>query len=60
MSLLDVSGLCLTAGGKTLVNNISFSVAAGETLAIVGESGSECAEPAAARHQPHRRADHAR
>jgi microcin C transport system ATP-binding protein len=40
MSLLDVSGLCLTAGGKTLVNNISFSVAAGETLAIVGESGS--------------------
>jgi microcin C transport system ATP-binding protein len=40
MSLLTVEHLSLAAGGKTLVDDISFSVAAGETLAIVGESGS--------------------
>jgi microcin C transport system ATP-binding protein len=40
MSLLTVQHLSLAAGGKTLVDDISFSVAAGETLAIVGESGS--------------------
>jgi microcin C transport system ATP-binding protein len=40
MTLLTVRGLSLAAAGKTLVDNISFSVAAGETLAIVGESGS--------------------
>jgi microcin C transport system ATP-binding protein len=40
MTLLTVEHLSLSAGGKTLVDDISFSVAAGETLAIVGESGS--------------------
>jgi len=40
MSFCTVENLTLTAGGKTLVENLSFSVAAGETLAIVGESGS--------------------
>jgi microcin C transport system ATP-binding protein len=40
MTLLDVEALTLKAGGKVLVDGLSFSVAAGETLAIVGESGS--------------------
>ncbi len=40
MSLLSVENLTLKAGARTLVDNVSFSVAAGETLAIVGESGS--------------------
>ncbi|HQT39569.1 MAG TPA: ATP-binding cassette domain-containing protein, partial [Acidocella sp.] len=40
MSLLSVANLTLKAGARTLVDNVSFSVAAGETLAIVGESGS--------------------
>jgi microcin C transport system ATP-binding protein len=40
MSLLRVEGLRLQAGGKMLVDDVSFSVEAGETLAIVGESGS--------------------
>jgi microcin C transport system ATP-binding protein len=40
MTLLTVDHLTLTAGAKTLVDDISFTVAAGETLAIVGESGS--------------------
>ena len=40
MSLLNVTGLTLRAAGRTLVDNLSFSVAAGEMLAIVGESGS--------------------
>jgi microcin C transport system ATP-binding protein len=40
MNLLTVENLHLTAGNQTLVDNISFSLAAGETLAIVGESGS--------------------
>ena len=40
MTLLRVTGLTLTAAGRPLVEDLSFSVAAGETLAIVGESGS--------------------
>jgi microcin C transport system ATP-binding protein len=40
MTLLNVESLTLKAGGRTLVEDLSFSVAAGETLAIVGESGS--------------------
>ncbi len=40
MTLCTADGLTLRAGGRTLVDNISFTVAAGETLAIVGESGS--------------------
>jgi microcin C transport system ATP-binding protein len=40
MTLLSVEGLSLAAGARLLVQDISFTVAAGETLAIVGESGS--------------------
>jgi microcin C transport system ATP-binding protein len=38
--LLTVEHLTLQAAGKTLVNDISLTLAPGETLAIVGESGS--------------------
>jgi len=41
--ILKVEGLQITFGGKgafTAVNNISFSVGKGKTLAVVGESGS--------------------
>jgi microcin C transport system ATP-binding protein len=40
MSFCVVENLTLVAGGRRLVDGLSFSVAAGETLAIVGESGS--------------------
>jgi microcin C transport system ATP-binding protein len=40
MSLLNVSDLSIAFNGKTVVNSISFSVNAGEKLALVGESGS--------------------
>ncbi len=33
MTLCAVEGLTLRAGGRTLVDRISFAVAAGETLA---------------------------
>jgi peptide/nickel transport system ATP-binding protein len=39
MSLLDVENLTVRFGGSTVVDRLSFSVAAGETLAVVGESG---------------------
>src|SRR6201996_8279204 len=41
--VLSVSGLKVTFNGKepfTAVNNLSFSIDKGKTLAIVGESGS--------------------
>ena len=40
MSVLAVEDLGLTIGGRPILQDVSFSVAAGETLAIVGESGS--------------------
>ena len=40
MTLLAVRDLCLEAGGRTLVEGVSFDVAPGETLGLVGESGS--------------------
>jgi microcin C transport system ATP-binding protein len=40
MNFCTVENLTLRAGGRTLVDDLSFCVAAGETLAIVGESGS--------------------
>ncbi len=40
MSLLDVHGLTISFGGHTVVNDVSFSLQAGEKLALVGESGS--------------------
>ncbi|OYV36476.1 MAG: microcin ABC transporter ATP-binding protein, partial [Rhodospirillales bacterium 20-64-7] len=40
MTLLAVENLTLAAGNRTLVEDVSFTLAPGETLAIVGESGS--------------------
>lgn len=40
MSLLEVRDLRITAGGVDLVRDLSFDVAAGEMLAVVGESGA--------------------
>ncbi len=37
--ILQVEGLTLTAGGAALVEDVSFAVAPGEMLALVGESG---------------------
>src|SRR5690554_4849109 len=39
-TLLSVTDLRVTTGRKELVSGISFSLDAGELLAIVGESGS--------------------
>lgn len=39
-TLLDIDGLSIHAGGKPLVADLSFSVAAGERLGLIGESGS--------------------
>ncbi len=38
--LLDVKGLTVAFGGKTVVHGIDFHIAPGEKLALVGESGS--------------------
>ncbi len=40
MTLLSVEALCLEAGGRELVRDVSFAVEVGETLAIQGRSGS--------------------
>ncbi|MFD5225754.1 ATP-binding cassette domain-containing protein [Microbacterium sp. NPDC058342] len=40
MSAVDVQGLRIEIAGRTLVDDVSFQVAAGECLAIVGESGA--------------------
>ncbi|MGW3956951.1 ATP-binding cassette domain-containing protein [Streptomyces sp. NPDC004752] len=41
MTLLDVRGLTVRTGdGRTLVDDLSFSVASGERLGLIGESGS--------------------
>ena len=38
--LLDVKGLTVAFGGKTVVHGVDFAIAPGEKLALVGESGS--------------------
>lgn len=38
--LLEVSNLTIAFGSRTAVDNISFTIASGETLGLVGESGS--------------------
>ena len=40
MSLLEITGLTVTAGGRRVVDDVSFTVAAGERVGIIGESGS--------------------
>jgi microcin C transport system ATP-binding protein len=40
MSLVVVEGLTVSFGDRTVVQDVSFTVARGETLALVGESGS--------------------
>ena len=38
--LLDIQNLTITTGGKRLVDGLSLSLAAGERLGLIGESGS--------------------
>ena len=40
MSLLLVDGLTISAGGAPLVSNVSFSIAPGGRMGLIGESGS--------------------
>ena len=40
MKFLEVENLTISFGGKTVVKNISFKLAAGERLGVIGESGS--------------------
>ena len=40
MSLLEVEGLTVTADGRRVVDDVSFAVAAGERVGVIGESGS--------------------
>ncbi|MFI6324388.1 ABC transporter ATP-binding protein [Nonomuraea sp. NPDC050556] len=40
MTLLSITDLNLSLGGKTLVEEVSLTIAPGETLGLVGESGS--------------------
>ncbi|WP_243228277.1 ABC transporter ATP-binding protein [Microbacterium sp. CIAB417] len=40
MSLLEVMGLTVAAGGRRLVDDVSFDVSAGERVGVIGESGS--------------------
>lgn len=39
-ALLTIDGLCVHAGGKVLVSNLSLSLERGQRLGLIGESGS--------------------
>ncbi|MFF2043624.1 dipeptide ABC transporter ATP-binding protein [Kitasatospora sp. NPDC058170] len=39
-ALLEVDGLCVTAGGAEVVRGVDFAIRPGEILGLVGESGS--------------------
>ena len=39
-TILEVKGLTVAFGGRTVVDNISYTLERGRTLGIVGESGS--------------------
>jgi len=43
MSLLEIKDLTLRFAGKDVVKHVSFSIAKGEMLAVVGESGQQIA-----------------
>jgi ABC-type branched-subunit amino acid transport system ATPase component len=40
MAELDVTHLCLRFGGLTVLDDVSFSVAAGELFALIGPNGA--------------------
>jgi len=40
MKFLEVENLTISFGNKVVVNNVSFNLAAGERLGVIGESGS--------------------
>ena len=40
MSLLEVTGLCKSFGGNRAVDDVSFTLAAGELLALIGPNGA--------------------
>jgi peptide/nickel transport system ATP-binding protein len=40
VSLLDITGLTIEIGGRRLVDGVSFAVAPGERVGLIGESGS--------------------
>lgn len=42
--VLEVSGLAICAGARTLVQDVTLSLAQGEILCLVGESGSAVAD----------------
>jgi peptide/nickel transport system ATP-binding protein len=40
MSVLEIAGLTVRSGARTLVDDVSFELGAGERLGLIGESGS--------------------
>ena len=40
MKFLEVNKLTIKFGDKTVVNNLSFDLAAGDRFGVIGESGS--------------------
>ena len=40
MNFLEVKNLTISFGNRVVVNNVSFDLAAGKRLGVIGESGS--------------------